>query len=196
MTSERTNQAPAEAFSPTALGTKVKLCLQPAAYQLADIKRTYRLLQTISPPAGNSNILMWLLRPASLKPSRILFFTDPALFSLNGLLGARQTCASSADGGPSPDELLHPEAGARACFSGTLCSLPLRQRRPGISGQHLMMQRRYCAFAAEQKSQRHGFWARAALEQRHPHSPALPPLGPLARRDELKPRAGSGNVMY
>lgn len=34
------------------------------------------------------------------------------------------------------------------------------------------------------------------LEQRHPHSPALPPLGPLARRDELKPRAGSGNVMY
>lgn len=74
--------------------------------------------------------------------------------------------------------------------------LPLRQRRPRISGQQLMMQRRYCAFAAEQKSQRRGFWARAALEQRRPHSPALPPLGPLARRDELKPRAGSGNVMY
>lgn len=66
MTSERTNQPPAEAFSPTALGTKVKLCRQRGAHQLADIKRSYRLVQTASPPAGNSNVLMWLLRPASL----------------------------------------------------------------------------------------------------------------------------------
>lgn len=73
MTSERTNQPPAEAFSPTALGTKVKLCLQRGDYQLPDIKHTYKPVQTISPPAGDSNILMWLLRPASLL-SRILFF--------------------------------------------------------------------------------------------------------------------------
>lgn len=74
MTSERTNQPPAEAFSPTALGTKVKLCLRRGAYQLADIKRTYRLEQTIS-PAGNSNILMWLLRASLAFKLRILFFT-------------------------------------------------------------------------------------------------------------------------
>lgn len=65
MTSERTNQAPVEAFSPLALETKAKLCLQRGAYQLPDIKHTSKLVQTISPPAGNSNILLWLLRRAS-----------------------------------------------------------------------------------------------------------------------------------
>lgn len=94
MTSERTNQPPAEAFSPTALATKVKLCLQQGAYQLADIKRTYRLVQTIS-PAGNSNTDVAFLASLTFKLSRILFFTvvwfDPALFSLNELHRAWQT---------------------------------------------------------------------------------------------------------
>lgn len=44
-----------------------------------------------------------------------------------------------------------------------------------------MMQRRYCAFAAEQKG---SFLVHAALKQRHLHSP------PLLRGDQLKPRAG------
>lgn len=138
-----------------------------------------------------SNILMWLLRHFQAEQNPFLYCRfDPALFPL------LMTSTRPADVAPS-DELLHPEAGARGCFSGTLLSAPPPlQPGPWISGQHLMMQRRYCASAAEQKSQRGGSWARAALEQRPPHSPALPPLGPLARRDELKPRAGSGNVMY
>lgn len=64
MTSERTNQASAEAFSPLALETKAKLCLQRGAYQLPDVKRTYKLVQTYALSAGKSNILMWLLRRA------------------------------------------------------------------------------------------------------------------------------------
>lgn len=59
-----------------------------------------------------------------------------------------------------------------------------------LGGQRLMMQRHYCASAVEQKRQRRCFLARAALKQRHLHSPALPPLGPLLRGDELQPRAG------
>lgn len=58
-----------------------------------------------------------------------------------------------------------------------------------LGGQRLMMQQRYCASAVEQKRQR-CFLARAALKQRHLHSPALPPLGPLLRGDKLQPRAG------
>lgn len=86
MTSERTNQPPAEAFSPLALETKAKRRLQRAAYQLPDIKHTYKPGQTISPPAGNSNTLMWLWRPRTFKLSGILFFIIgfiPLLFLRN-----------------------------------------------------------------------------------------------------------------
>lgn len=81
MTSERTNQPPAEAFSPLALETKAKLCLQRGAYQLPDIKHTYKLVQTISPPAGNSNILIcltlliWVEFFSLLSVSSVSFFS-------------------------------------------------------------------------------------------------------------------------
>lgn len=78
----------------------MKLCLQRGAYQLADIKRTYRLVQTLSPPAGNSNILMWLLRLSlTLKLSRILLFIVRLIrlfFPPDHLHRARPTRASSA----------------------------------------------------------------------------------------------------
>lgn len=69
-------------------------------------------------------------------------------------------------------------------------------RQPRISGQRLMMQRPYCAFAVEQKSQRHSFKASAPRKQRHLHNPAPLPLRADREETRWSQGWGSGNVMY
>lgn len=78
----------------------------------------------------------------------------------------------------------------------SLFSVSSSRLQPRISGQRLMMQRPYCAFAVEQKSQRHGFKASARRKQRHLHNPAPLPLRADREQTRWSQGWGSGNVMY